>query len=139
MTPQHPSSPPTAPLQPETEPRFWVYYPNPHLMHRDRTTPPPPSLSTCHHATPTHHPPSPFHAACLKPSHNSSVLSFGPTPLPALHFASAPPPLHHHRLVRVTMPTPSTIPHCCYEHGLSAAKDALNHGPTGTHRSHGRM
>ena len=27
----------------------------------------------------------------------------------------------------------------CYEHGLSAAKDALNHGPTGTHRSHGRM
>ena len=27
----------------------------------------------------------------------------------------------------------------CYEHGLSAAKDALNHGPTGTHRSHSRM
>jgi hypothetical protein len=27
----------------------------------------------------------------------------------------------------------------CYEHGLSAAEDALNHGPTGTHRSHGRM
>jgi Reverse transcriptase (RNA-dependent DNA polymerase) len=28
---------------------------------------------------------------------------------------------------------------CCYEHGLSAAKDVLNHGPTRTHRSHGRM
>ena len=27
----------------------------------------------------------------------------------------------------------------CYEHGLSTAKDALNHGPTGTHRSHGHM
>jgi hypothetical protein len=27
----------------------------------------------------------------------------------------------------------------CYEHGLSAAKDALNHEPTGTHRSHSRM
>jgi hypothetical protein len=27
----------------------------------------------------------------------------------------------------------------CYEHGLSTAKDALNYGPTRTHRSHGRM
>jgi hypothetical protein len=27
----------------------------------------------------------------------------------------------------------------CYEHGLSAAKDALNHGPTRTHRSHSCM
>jgi len=27
----------------------------------------------------------------------------------------------------------------CYEHGLSTTKNALNHGPTRTHRSHGRM
>ena len=27
----------------------------------------------------------------------------------------------------------------CYEHGLSAANSVLNHGPTRTHRSHGRM
>ena len=29
--------------------------------------------------------------------------------------------------------------HHCYEHGLSAAKDVLNYGPTRTHRSHGHM
>ena len=31
------------------------------------------------------------------------------------------------------------IANSCYEHGLSTAKDVLNHGPTRTHRSHGHM
>jgi hypothetical protein len=63
------------------------------------------------------HPPSPFHTSRPKPSHNGSVSVFGPNPLPASRFASAPP--HRptttisHNIVRTTPPPlpPHTIPH----------------------------
>ena len=69
----------------------------PCLAFHERTAlPPPPPPHTHHHPTPTHHPPSPFHMARPKPSHNSSVLGFGPNPLPASCFTSTQPHRHHH-------------------------------------------
>src|SRR5882762_2946164 len=138
ITPQLPSPPLAAPLQPKTEPwqlglgSFWPtcsaprvsrmhnpittttlyapshhpYAPSPlpfHTAHPKsshngsvsgfgpnplpaclpfckHTAPPPQPPRTRHHTTSMHHPPSPFHMACLKLSHNSSVLDFGPNP-----------------------------------------------------------
>jgi hypothetical protein len=116
VPPCHPHAPSPVAVPhgaPETEPKrlgfgFWPK-PHPRLAFCERTAPHPPPPGTCHRATPKHHPPLPFHTACPKPSQNGLVSGFGPSPLPASHFASALPPTHHH-LVRATVPPPSTIP-----------------------------
>jgi hypothetical protein len=42
--------------------------------------------------------------------------------------------LHNFSILKITSST-----NWCYEYGLSTTKDALNHGPTRTHMSHGHM
>jgi hypothetical protein len=104
----HAPSPITIPHgAPKTEPQRlgFGFRPNPppRLAFRERTAPPPPPPpGTCHRPTPKHYPPSPFHTARPKPSHNGSVSSFGPTTSPTPRCVSAqPPPLPsphtHHR------------------------------------------
>jgi hypothetical protein len=53
-------------------------------------------------------------SACPKPRHKSSVSGFGPTPLPALCFASAQP-----HLVRTTVPCRHFI-QCALNHATKA-------------------
>jgi hypothetical protein len=45
----------------------------------------------------------------------------------------------HSKVTDLRMSVESLTGRLCYEHGLSAANSVLNHGPTRTHRSHGRM
>ena len=87
--------------------------PPPCLTFHERTAapPPPPLPGTCHHATPKHRPPSLFHTAHPKPSHNGLVSNLLPKPLPASHFAIARPHHHHHHLICITPPPLHTIPH----------------------------
>ena len=127
VTPQPPSPPLAAPRQLGF--RFFGP-PAPRLTFRKCTTPPPPPPPphTCHCITPTHHPPSPFHMAHPKLSHNSSVSGFGLNPLPASCFASTRP----HHLVHTTTPPLCTIPRCCFTwHALNRASNSsvLDFGP----------
>jgi hypothetical protein len=119
ITPQHPPPPHAAPFQPATEPRqlgcgFLAQTP-PHLAFCECTAPPPPPAPcTRHQATPTHHPPSPFHTARPKPSHNSSVL------------AQPPPHLAFHG--RTASPPPAPPPPCTHHHATS-----MHHPPSPFH------
>ena len=67
-----------------------------------------------HHGGGCHHPLPPSCTIILhdmpETEHVCSVSGFGPTPLPASHFASAQPHCHHHHLVRTTTPPLHTIP-----------------------------
>ncbi|KIM72582.1 hypothetical protein PILCRDRAFT_15990 [Piloderma croceum F 1598] len=115
VTPQLPSPPLSAQLQPETEPR-WLDFEfcspaAPHLTFRERGAPPPPPPQPHNRTTFPHRPPPPFDTAHPESSHRAQIRQIRPPAAPHLTFRERgapppPPPQPHNRTTSPHHPPP---------------------------------